>query len=551
MEEDQLDSRLETITQPFWVPNMRKSSFPNRQSSVINNTLFPVSPASIPVNQKPSSKKFPLLDYKTKYLEICNKSVYHSESHEYNIRFYDCSKIPKFKDVLTVILLTKGWNKERTIFVVDKLLGTYHFKVHIAIFDDSIINFGNHSKNVITYQFSELDTTGAALKKIIHEIETPYTFITNSLSHFNNESSSLERLIATLENTKGVAVAAGSFRDPMGVWNHGCLQSEIKNYYLLYNKGYLYSKEGCMFCDNVLGPFITKTSLLKSVEFNANLDGDIVFYDWFLKIQRERKEVISCLEVMFYTNNTNPVSRRDFRLLAKAWKLQDIKTHENKSYHFTCPEVKINCFFIRSKIAFFLVPPCCLEARTKELEDVINCANSLNLSYTLFSGSLIGPAKLDDFLLWDFDNDIIIDCKEREKWLNEGRLCLMKKKCGLSIITKTYFVAKCPLTDIDIACFNNLTGSLPIEYHSIPTAIEARGRRWNVKTNPGMHCLKYYGEDYLKHVRHWRHKNGRKSGYWLPCKNPDNHFCLDQLPTDGNLQLKRPFPLIIEEPIYC
>ena len=496
---------------------------------------------------KKKNGKFVSLSKVDSFLSIC--PVRNSTDGKYKFENYDCVHVEKFINVLSVVLLTKHWTISRIKIIVERILEYYNVDIFIAVFGEEKINFNKNKKNIKYFYFTEMETVGSALKQIVPKIRTPFTFITYTLSDYINKYAPLEQLVTALENQKEVGVASGSARDPMGAWDHGCLQRTSKNYYIVYSKGYMYSKNGCMYCDDVLNPFVTKTNLLRNVDFSEEFDGEALFYDWFMRVSLEGREIISCLHIMFFTANTRPISRADWRSLATKWKIQDIKTYDDISYHFTCPEVGINCYFIREKVAYYIAPPCCIEYRTRELEYVTSCADKLGIDYQLWAGSLMGPVKLDDFLLWDFDNDVRIHCSHLKQFLSKGKECIHDKGCGLYRVTDSYSIVKCPLADIDVTCRSNITEYLTQDHQSIHTTIVAHGRKWKVRPNPGLATIQDYGPDYLRHLVHWRYHSEDTKGFWTPCKTPDSHTCLDQLPSDGSIPFKRPFPLVLNEPI--
>ena len=83
-----------------------------------------------------------------------------------------------------------------------------------------------------------------------------------------------------------VDFVSGSRRTPEGKWHMNCFQSQYKNYSLHILSGYDRSThDSCLICDIILGPFLTKTSIVQTLKFELKFSGSpLTSIDFFLKV---------------------------------------------------------------------------------------------------------------------------------------------------------------------------------------------------------------------------------------------------------------------------
>ena len=83
-----------------------------------------------------------------------------------------------------------------------------------------------------------------------------------------------------------VDFVSGSRRTPEGKWHMNCFQSQYKNYSLQIVPGYDRSThDSCLICDIILGPFLTKTSVVQTLKFEVKFSGSpLTSIDFFLKV---------------------------------------------------------------------------------------------------------------------------------------------------------------------------------------------------------------------------------------------------------------------------
>ncbi|XP_071548930.1 uncharacterized protein [Panulirus ornatus] len=490
------------------------------------------------------------LDSLPKKWPVCPEE-YHGraadDTFQHNFVQLECTNVSKFKDVLTVILSTKRWEHDRTKFVVANIRSLYDVNIFILTYEgDESLSLDIDGTFIKPFPVGTSESY--AINHVAATVETPFTLIADSLTHFT-EQSSLERLVRVLDSLDKVSVASGAYRNLNGHWHYGCLQHRMENYHLAYARGYEHSQHECMYCDDVLGPFVVRTEILKKVHLTDSLEGSVMYRDWFLNIRLEGSLVMACPDVMFFVDAEPIMKHDDWLKISTKWSIQYVRPYDGHEIEFSCEEVKISCVNLMKSASSFLLPPCCRAKIRQELGYLQDCAEELGVYYELSAGSLLGAVKYGGILPWDFDTDVLTDCKDQKLWLTKGMNCMTRKGCRSLLMFGNYWTSSCEYSVLDVSCRYNQTIYLPSEYRGVPTQVEFNGRMTNVKPNPGHVSRNIYGPEYLKHAVHWRYStdskfpkddgSGQVPGIWSFCKEPGFHSCLDHFPVDGNLGFKR------------
>ena len=460
--------------------------------------------------------------------------LYHRRDH--NFMQVQCDDAPPFKEVLTVILSTKGWNDERVATVVHSIRKSYDVNMVVVTYGSGV-TLGALGVEGVSVQATSADTsTYSAINQVLADVKTPFVLVADSLTHFSGELCSLERLVRVLDQEGEVgAVAAGSYRTLDGTWRHGCLQRRIENYQLGYVTGYEHSRHECMFCDDVLGPFVARTSILQKVPLKDDIKGPVTLRDWFINVRLGGSLAVVCPDVMFFVDEAPVMARQDWLQLARLWAVQHVYPYDGDKLEFSCKEVDIECVNIMKMVSTFLVPPCCRKSLRHELGLVQECGEELGLYVELFAGSLLGAVKTDGILPWDFDMDVLGDCKDQAIWMKKGKECMARKGCSAIHVKGNYWMTTCNVSFIDVSCRTDRLTPLPPEYRSVPTRVNYNGRMITVPPNPAMVSRNYYGPEYLRHEAHWRY-TGEEKRLWNRCLKSGFHACLENFPTDGNIK---------------
>ncbi|XP_042217260.1 uncharacterized protein LOC121862915 [Homarus americanus] len=471
-----------------------------------------------------------------------------------NFRFHGmeaekCSYVPPFREVLTVVLPAFSWSPNTTTFVISQIRKFYDIPIVVI---SEAPNITHNMTDVTTVSYNSNGFyDGSVLNKAIKQITTPYVLVGMSLAHFDNQSS-LERLVRVLDDLEHVEVAAGAARDLQSHWIHGCLQQRLADYQALYTTGYYYSKYECMYCDDLLTPFITSTKFINSLPFADTLSGPAMYREWFNKVRAAGHMAMVCPDVMFYLTSHVNMIKEDWQKVARLWNIEKVTSYTGHVHSFSCKSVDISCKDPLKRIKSFLLPPCCRAIMEQELDYLLDYGDEHNLHYELHAGSNLGAVKMGGYLPWDYDSDILFEQQKYDQWL-KMRKYIKKRKCTLNVVKeKVYFVIKCPYFFLEFYSHGNVTRQwLPAEYRNTPTKILYAGRWRNVVANPGLIARNYIGFEYLKHASHWRThsttdigkaKGGYENpGVWQRCEKPGHHSCYDRYPGDGNLPFLKPF----------
>ncbi|XP_042858554.1 uncharacterized protein LOC122244658 isoform X2 [Penaeus japonicus] len=460
----------------------------------------------------------------------------------------ECQEAPPLYDVLTVLLPARRWPERRLRRVREAIAKEHRVRVIVIAEGEITVKDAADVRVIKLSGRSESD----ALNDAVELVETPFVFLGESLAHFSNQSS-LERLVRVLDDLDHVQVAGGAARDTRGRWIHGCLQQHMANYHAKYTLGYYHSKYECMYCDDLLTPFATRTKLLRTIPFSAGLSGQAVYRDWFAKVRSAGHLAVTCPDVMFFLSDHVNMTAEDWLPMARRWALERVQAFDGQEHHFSCESLGISCSDLMSIVDSFLIPLCCLAFITDKVHRALEVAEEQQLDYELTAGTVLGAVKFGSVLPWDIDLDIFIECGNQGRWMDIAHAHLNGKGCSLKVYeADVYFSVICPKYMVEFTCHRRLSRSfLPVEYRDVPTRIEFGGRWTKAQSNPGLYCRNQYGFEVLRHAQHWRFlpapEMGRKkggyesAGQWKSCRNPTHHACLDRYPGDGNLPLLQPF----------
>ncbi|XP_053631983.2 uncharacterized protein [Cherax quadricarinatus] len=487
----------------------------------------------------PDMKPAPAARSNTRHVcpEVYFGKSYDHPFHQHGMEPDNCTYVPPLSKVITAVLPGLFWPKEVINFVIAQIRKYYDIPI-IALVQQGLAA-EIKLQNVRVVHSTNKNTDANILNNLIKEVKTPYVFIGSSLVHFSNQSS-LERLVRVLDELDHVEVAGGAARDIQGHWTHGCLQQRMAIYQSTYTMGYYYSKFECMYCDDVLTPFVASTKLMKKVTFSSDLSGPAMYRDWFIKVGEAGHLVMVCPDVMFFLNNHVNMTRESWLPVARRFVLQKI-SYRGVLFNFTCENININCDNVLNITRSFLLPPCCINIAEEQLNMVADIADKYDLQYELQSGSVLGAIKFGSYLPWDTDHDIFIECKDFKIWYQKLTPIVKAKNCIPITKYKNIFLKiMCPSFNLDIFCRKKLSRKfLPAEYIDIPTTIWYSGRWVKVCANPGLFTRNLMGLEVLKHLQHSTHVNGFdknvRPGWWLPCRSPHHHSCLDRFPADGNI----------------
>ena len=159
-----------------------------------------------------------------------------------------------------------------------------------------------------------------------------------------------------------------------------------------------------MFCDYLQGPFVTKTNLLK---LDESLPDEVIFEDWFLRVVKDGNLIMSCPDAMYFTTDYSSyykiTDKKVWTPLAKKWELNRVLVPQGVKNSFSCQDIGVKC-----NAHSELLTVRCLEEYADALSFVQEFSDTHNITFELYTGSLLGCVKFNDLLPWDIDGDLII-----------------------------------------------------------------------------------------------------------------------------------------------
>ncbi|XP_078359839.1 uncharacterized protein LOC144644262 isoform X1 [Oculina patagonica] len=462
----------------------------------------------------------------------------------------NCTNAKPIRSVISILVNTVAYPKEDEQHIEKVLKGiadtypTVH--VHLATRSNEVTETAKRFKNIDVVKVDHANL-GKGWNMLISKVSTPYVLVARDVFHFT-WLTQIERQIRVISQIPNVEVAGGAYRDLSGHWKAGCVQTKLKNYVLEYQEGYYHSRNECMYCDYLQGPFVTKTNLLK---FDESLPNEVIFEDWFLRVVDGGKLIMSCPDAMYFTTDYHSYSKRTdkdvWTPLAKKWQLNRVLLPKGVKHSFSCKDIGFQC---NAKSA--LLPVCCQEEYADALSFFQEFADMHNVSFELDAGSILGGVKFNGLLPWDLDGDLkvllsdfeIFDKKETVKHFQENGYKLTEYK-----ITddgeRGYFMINFNKFYIEVWGRSAVTNTeyLPTELqkHSTFTKANIRGNWIDTAFSPGLFARNRYGREILKHSQSWIKLKLPHSyseyigGSFAPCDKPNHHSCLQLFPADGDI----------------
>ena len=463
----------------------------------------------------------------------------------------NCTNVKPLDSVVSVLVNTVAYPKQdegHIETIIKGITETYPtVQVYLATGSDNVIKATRNYKNVDVVLIDKAQVA-KGWNILVRKASTPYVLVARDVFHFT-WLTQLERQIRVISQIPHVEVAGGSYRNFSGHWKAGCVQTTMKNYVLKYQEGYLHSKNECMFCDYLQGPFVTKTSLFKLDEMLPN---EVLFEDWFSSIIQKGSLVMSCPDAMYFTTDYWSYSKRTDRdvwtPLAKKWHLNKVLLPEGIKHSFSCKDIEVTC-----KPDHELLPLCCLEWYADALAFFQNFTEAHNLTFELDCGSALGGVKFKGLIAWDIDGDLTFlytgmnifgENRTIDYFQNNGYKLLSfepQVQGGSAGYVNVHFNG----FDIEVWGMGDLTNKryLPSELQKYETYTKANieGYWINTPFSPGLFSRNRYGREVLKHSQSWRRTASKdswinyKSGRFMPCERSSGYGCVHDFPADGNI----------------
>lgn len=466
----------------------------------------------------------------------------------------DCKNVRPLETVVTVLINAVHYSNkdlEQLHFVLNGIKQAYPtLKVFLAVPQKYKVDEVKVSKNVNFLRLSVKGhrKAGGIWNILVRKASTPYVLIARDVIHFS-WLSQLRRQIRIVSEVPNVGVAGGSHRNSSGRWKMDCYQSTIRNYQLEYQEGFFYSRNECMFCDYLQGPFVARKSILK---FDERIDNEVVFEDFFLSLAKSNTFTMGCPDSMYFTTDYSHqkiIDRNVWLSFAKKWILNRVLLPRNVSHSFSCEDIGFQC---HNKVTrSFLLPVCCQEQYEKILAVLRNFTESNGIYFELDTGSVLGTVKFNGMLPWDMDGDVSLLASESLKIFKSKSAEEHFKKHGIKLdARKAPDYVQFTLNKLFIEGWRmgNLTSNIFIPKQGLRSrqTFSLVRNTWIPNAfSPGMYARNRYGAEILRHSQSWivhGKKNsfsdyGDTAGTFTSCEKPDHHSCLHDFPSDGNIDI--------------
>ena len=463
----------------------------------------------------------------------------------------NCSKIPPLSSVLSILINGFDYTTLRQIHVVLRDINVAYPKltVHLAV-QERILFPVDAKINIIQHVFGKRPAASDAWNQLVANATTEYVLVGRRIERFIWHAM-LERMVRVVSEL-GVDAVGGSLRTPDGHWSMGCQQTRLRNYTLTYRDGYNMSTNSCAYCDYIPSPFVSRTSTLRAVKFKM-ASPETVFHDYFLRLSQDHRLVMSFPDAMFYVLpdvESDSLFREQWIPTVQAHSLNHVHFADGRHLRFSCEEA--NTGF--SRTGGVIVPVCQVESLLKAVIETMDICQKIGLFCHLDGGTTVGAIKFNGILPWERDADIsYVASSTINFWDHRDEFLALGYELSLK------YPEKCPKFDAgNERClhFNlnvphwriELWGATPrlmtdfLRENRIESTKLLIGCRWmNSPTNPALNSHNRYGYELLKHAEHWGELGYSTSwvpynpGTYIKCPTPGSQMCLDQYPTDGNM----------------
>ncbi|KAK2150791.1 hypothetical protein NP493_2730g00004 [Ridgeia piscesae] len=425
----------------------------------------------------------------------------------------NCTNAPPFPSILSILLNGFDYSDQSQLVVIlREIYATYpRLTVHLAVAEKIVIP-EEVKLDVHQHIFGQNPASNDIWNGLAEKATTDYVLVGRRIERFQWYAL-LERMVRVLSEL-GVDAVGGSLRTPDGHWSMGCHQTRLRNYTLTYRDGYLISRKSCVYCDYIPSPFVSRTSILRTVQFKMT-STNTVFHDYFLRLQKDRKLVMSCPDAMFYVlaNNKSMSSlHKQWIPMIQKYAINHVNLADGTRLSFSCKEAKTSFSWAGGVI----VPVCAVESLLKGILDAMDICRKIGLFCHLDGGTTLGAMKFNGILPWERDADLsYVTSKNITFWEHRDEFTKLGYKLSLKYPEKCRKFdrnnERCGHYDLVIPHWRiELWGATPrlmtdfLRENRIESTKLLIGGRWmNAPTNPGLNSRNRYGYELWKHAEHW------------------------------------------------
>ncbi|KAF6021131.1 hypothetical protein EB796_020560 [Bugula neritina] len=411
--------------------------------------------------------------------------------------------------------------------------------------DTTIIKLKKRQVHKILSKFIKAESS--IWRNLTDRVQTKYVYIGRNVIKFT-WFDRLERLVREIGNLEA-SVVSGAYRTLVsGVWSNGCDQSVLYNYQLVYRAGYMKSRQECLMCHHVRGPFVAKASLFKKIPLKADMSATSSFAVWFLKLKKLSLLAASCPDVMSFVTDeaSQPTEKEQWLGVASALQVERIRLPNKKLLKFGCKEAKTFCDakdVVGRSMSF-----CCKDELTNGISFIMEKCRNEGMVCQLNAGTNLGAVKFADIVPWDNDADILIH-PDNVTAFNTLDQYFIDHGYSLNQLAKGYKRLSTRHWTIEVFADPLQT---PAAYNVTPTFVQLHGIYLEATISPGLFARNMYGVEIYQHVQHssQNKQHLQTNNIWsyysyatkrfTKCPIPGHHSCLDRFLPDGNFLFKEP-----------
>ena len=184
-------------------------------------------------------------------------------------------------------------------------------------------------------------TEGHVWNKLVQQVKTPFVLIARDMAMYTGQEN-MTRLLEVIPFLGSPIIGGATRTVEEGHWDLNCFQMLHHNYSIFHQSGYHKSEESCLYCDYFWGPFLAEKQFLVSHPFSETLTQQLVFHDFFFKVNAQHKYTsVVCPDVMFEINEASKQfpTKSGWFPFAKEQFINRIKHPDGSSVSYSCDEL--------------------------------------------------------------------------------------------------------------------------------------------------------------------------------------------------------------------
>ena len=451
------------------------------------------------------------------------------------------------KEILTIVLNLNNYTY-KDLSNIDKLVQSIpvlYPGVKTLVYSPFKVDQGLTKENVTFVVLNKPAHPGRVWDTLLELVNTTHVLLLRDVVSLD-ENSRVRNLLYNMKNLNVDFIGGATKNIHNGHWDMGCSQMAYRNYILVYKSGYRHSKNSCVYCHDVNGPFVAKTSILKQYNFtNIYLPEELMFHDLFFN-QYKKSNLAICPDSMFHTRTSSVTTDRSQWLrFAVKNNVHRIVLPYGKTYTYTCEELGVEKNSIDDGKS---VPYCTIQELINHIKFIMRTCRENLIICELSWGIELGAVKLNSIAPWEHDGDVSFYTPQAEKLM---ALEPLFQEHGYSLYYHRYtgewdspwLRSNSKWWHVDLFNRTKLDSADLILQGRSPTKVLFDGEWVETSNNVGYSVKRGYGPEIYKHKDYSMTYSQSYLGLnYVKCPDDGVHDCIDQLPSDGNFDIGDPHP---------